>query len=325
MNLKLRSGIGIFAIGVLVFIMIRCKKDEKSVSDSANEVQKTTSKIQQKTDSIKQDSIKKSLEAIKYTQFVFPKSNKDSAMTVFLEKYNDEQRYTILALNRLDNKNKWRADTLIIPEKIDSDFLKYAPFPKILDSLKNVKKIAFFSYKIHAYALYENGNLIKWGPTSLGRKTTPTKTGLKFTNWKKEIAISTSNSDWKLRWNFNVHNTLGIGWHQYDLPGFHASHSCMRLLEEDAKWMYNWANQWVLGNNGQTVLAKGTPVIIFDESDFKSKPWMKLVQNPKNNDYSITEMYAVFSPFLQEILKEQENSEKIRAEILQNQTVANSK
>jgi hypothetical protein len=146
----------------------------------------------------------------------------------------------------------------------------------------------------------------------MGKKSTPTKTGLKFTNWKKEIAISTSNSEWKLRWNFNVHNSLGIGWHQYDLPGFHASHSCMRLLEEDAKWMYNWANQWVLTNDGNTVLAKGTPLIIFGTSDFTSKPWLKLLKNPQENNFSVEEMNTLFLPFLEEILKEQKNSEEIR-------------
>jgi hypothetical protein len=30
-----------------------------------------------------------------------------------------------------------------------------------------------------------------------------------------------------LRWNFNIENKLGVGWHS--LPGYPASHSCLRL------------------------------------------------------------------------------------------------
>ncbi len=295
-------------------LLMQCKKDVEKI-DTNNNNQSSAKK-----DSLKkvEDSLANIQRKINYKSFIFPKAKKDSAMEKFLETYSEDERYIILALNRLDNKNRWRADTLIVPENIETDFLKYSPFPKRLDSLQKVKKIAFFSYDVHAYGLYEEGNLIKWGPSSMGKKATPTKTGLKFTNWKKEVAISTSNSEWKLRWNFNVHNTLGIGWHQYDLPGFHASHSCLRLLEEDAKWMYNWADQWVLVNQGQTVKAKGTPVIIFGESDFKSKPWLKLLKDPAANDISVEEMNKIFVPHLQEILKEQKNSEEVRGTLTAN-------
>jgi lipoprotein-anchoring transpeptidase ErfK/SrfK len=106
--------------------------------------------------------------------------------------------------------------------------------------LENVKKFVFFPYPIQAFGVYEYGNLIKWGPTSMGKKSTPTKKGLMFANWKKEVAISTVSDEWKLRWNVNVANFDGIGWHQYAMPGYPASHSCLRMLEEDAKWMYTW-------------------------------------------------------------------------------------
>jgi hypothetical protein len=45
-----------------------------------------------------------------------------------------------------------------------------------------------------------------------------------------------------LRWNFNIENKLGVGWHS--LPGYPASHSCLRL--EDAKLLYEWADEWQL-------------------------------------------------------------------------------
>lgn len=257
-----------------------------------------------------------------YTAFTLPKGKKDSAIGAFTEKYSAEEQYTILALNRLDAKNRWRADTLVVPEKIETDFLMYAPFPKRLEVLEPVKKIIFFSYAIHAFGVYENGQLKKWGPTSLGTKKSPTKTGLTFTNWKSKMATSTVDPSWKLGWNFNIYNTLGIGWHQYDLPGFHASHSCLRLLEEDAKYLYSWADQWQLSADGSTVAAKGTPVFVFGESDFKTKPWYALLKDGKANDFTEAQMTEIIQPSLSKILDEQKISDEKRNLIAQVSTPA---
>jgi hypothetical protein len=53
-----------------------------------------------------------------------------------------------------------------------------------------------------------------------------------FTNWKAEETTSTFNDE-GLKWNFNIANKLGVGFHQYSLPGY-PSHSCLRLQERDA-------------------------------------------------------------------------------------------
>ena len=287
----------------VLFLLIQC--DKKSADEVNAEPEKSS-------DSLKILEEKKKEEiSISYHPEII--NHQDSALAEFQNKYSEEEIHAILAINRLDFKNRWRADTLVVPDMIVKDFNVYSPFPKYVSEAKNINKLALFSYPIHAYALYENGNLIKWGPTSMGKKSSPTKTGLGFTNWKKKIAISTSNSEWKLRWNFNVFNFLGIGWHQYDLPGYHASHSCMRLLEEDALWMYSWGEQWILDEKGNKILAKGTPVIIFGEPDFKSKPWKELLKSPKANDYSEAQLNNEIKPFLEEILTQQ----KIRAEYLQ--------
>jgi hypothetical protein len=196
----------------------------------------------------------------------------------------------------------------------------YSPFPTHLEVLKDVNKIVLFSYPIQAYALYEKGNLVKWGPTSMGSKKAQTKGGLMFANWKKELAISTVNKSWKLPYNFNIHNSLGIGWHQYDLPGYPASHSCLRLLMDDAKYLYQWADQWVLNNGGATVKANGTPVIVFGDYQWGGKkPWKNLIENPKANDISIENLTEIIQPNLSKILEEQKNSDEVRAQKITNQ------
>ena len=296
-----------FAITFISFLA-HCKKENEIVPIStANS-----------NDAGKKDSLKIAEAAkpeIKYSSFIFPSKKKDSAMEVFNKEFSNDEQYVILALNRLDIKNKWRADTLAIPDKIDKTLMSYSPFPTRLEVLKEVNKMVLFSYPIQAYALYEKGNLVKWGPTSMGSKKAQTKRGLMFANWKKELAISTVNKSWKLPYNFNIHNSLGIGWHQYDLPGYPASHSCLRLLMDDAKYLYKWADQWVLNKGGANLKANGTPVIVFGDYQWGGKkPWKNLIENPKANDISIENLTEIIQPNLSKILEEQKNSDEVRAQ-----------
>ncbi len=307
-NMNLKKPILYFVLSSFTFgILLNSCKDKKDPSP----LEQTTPVETKREEKVS----KPKKELMRYQALEFPenKKGKDSAMAAFLSTYSKEERYLILALNRLDQKNRWRAQTLIIPESFEEDFLKYTPFPLQVDLLKEVEKLVVFSYSYHAFGVFENGKLVKWGPSSLGKKDSPTKKGLHFTNWKKKLAISTVDSDWKLPYNFNIHNTLGIGWHQYDLPGFHASHSCLRLLEADAKWLYEWADMWVLTNQGREVKAKGTPVLVYGESDFESKPWLELLKDPKANEISEEELTSELSPLLEEILKEQKNSNAVRS------------
>lgn len=307
MNLKRQILNFILLLGTVGLLVVSCK-DKMKGSPSTKQTPADTISVREA------EKPRKELMGYKALEFPESKKGKDSAMAAFLSAYSKEEQYLILALNRLDQKNRWRADTLIIPEAFEEDFLKYTPFPLQVDLLKDVEKLVVFSYSYHAFGVFEQGKLVKWGPSSLGKKDTPTKKGLHFTNWKKKLAISTVDSDWKLPYNFNIHNTLGIGWHQYDLPGFHASHSCLRLLEADAKWLYEWADMWVLTNQGREVEAKGTPVLVYGESDFKSKPWLELLKDPAANEILEEELTNELSPLLEEILKEQKNSNEVRSE-----------
>lgn len=218
-----------------------------------------------------------------------------------------------LAVNRTDRTNFVKMDSVIIPQDLTEEIAYYLPFPVEVPYLNAVKKIIYFSYPTQTFATYENGILVHTGQTNMGRKKDPTATGLFFTNWKAEETTSTFNDEWELRWNFNIANKLGIGWHQYDLPGYPASHSCLRLQEKDAQYLYEWADQWVLKDE-ETVLVKGTPVIVFGNYDFDSpKPWLQLVANPKALDISETEIEKQTQPYLSSILFEQKNRTKVQS------------
>jgi len=238
----------------------------------------------------------------------------DSIRKVFKTRFTSSEITTIVSLNRIDKSNLKLADSIIVPDKFDDDFLAYAPFPFTVKSIFEIPKLVVFSYPIQAYGVYEFGELVKWGPSSLGSKANQTPTGLFFTNWKGEEVQSTVDDEWILRWNFNIENTVGVGWHQYELPGYPASHSCLRLLENDAKWLYDWADEWVL-KDATTVLAKGTPVIVFGSYNFNAKsPWLELTTNPKKNNISAKELDVIIAENLSEILKEQKNRIKIQGD-----------
>jgi hypothetical protein len=176
-----------------------------------------------------------------------------------------------------------------------------------------VSKLILFSYPAQAFGAYENGELVYTGPTNMGRKKDPTPTGLFFTNWKAEESTSTFDDEWNLRWNFNIENKLGVGWHQYALPGYPASHSCLRLQEVDAKYLYNWAEQWKLGKT-DTIILKGTPVIVFGSYDFDaSKPWLKLAKDPAALNINAEALTKIVEPHYAEIIHWQQQRELFKA------------
>lgn len=211
----------------------------------------------------------------------------------------------VAAINRADKANLAKMDSIIIPTDFSGDVLFYLPFPLEVNSLNEIDKILLFSYPSQTFAAYENGVLVYSGPTNMGRKKDPTPTGLFFTNWKAEETTSTFNDEWDLKWNFNIENKLGVGFHQYELPGYPASHSCLRLLEKDAKYLYEWADQWILEDN-ENVKVKGTPVVVFGSYPFDApKPWLQLLQNPKALELTESAIEKLTTPFLKSILANQ--------------------
>ena len=251
---------------------------------------------------VKKAPVRKAPKAITYTlenTKEWLKTNKDFANLEIA-----------IAANRTDKAFFAKMDSVIIPKDMTGDIAFYLPFPLEVPYLADVNKILFFSYPTQTFAAYENGILIYTGPTNMGKKKYQTPTGLFFCNWKAEETISTVDDEWKLLWNFNIANKGGIGFHQYDMPGYPASHSCLRLLEKDAKYLYQWADQWILIDD-ENVKFKGTPVIVFGSYPFgQPKPWLQLVKNPKALTISATEMEKVTAPFLNTILKEQDKKKK---------------
>ncbi|MFA7381163.1 MAG: L,D-transpeptidase [Bacteroidia bacterium] len=201
-----------------------------------------------------------------------------------------------VALNRLDAAHFRPSKKYIVPDVYYADLLKYSPFPIQVNSLHSVDKCILISYAMQAFAAYEYGQLIRWGPTSLGKKSTPTPTGLFHCNWKSKKTISTIDPEWIMEWYINLENKLGVSMHQYDLPGYPASHACVRLLKQDAVFLYRWTNTWELMDDW-TIKQYGTPVIIFGDYVYEEhQPWFKDGVMRYLNEQELTEELNLHLP-----------------------------
>lgn len=235
-------------------------------------------------------------------------SDKDSISHIS-KYFSAEQVAIILNLNRIDARHIGRLDTVIVPDTLGLDAKAYSPFPRSLPFLKGVHKIIFFSYPAQYFAAYTYGEMERSGPTNMGRQNAQTPTGLYYTNWKSKKAISTVNDEWILKWNFNVINHGGVGWHEYSLPGYPASHSCLRLHEEDALYLYTWADQWVLESSTK-IKVRGTPVVIYGKYPFGSRrPWRQLPEDPHALDIKPETLQQLVQDHMEEIMSNQQKRE----------------
>jgi hypothetical protein len=233
-------------------------------------------------------------------------------LSELIDKYGDTGMRQILAINRLDTRHIVIGDTLCVPDTLPDDFLFFSPFPKQLPILDSASKILIFSYPVQAFAAYENGRLVRWGPTSMGKRTTPTPEGLYFTNWKARETISTVNEEWVLPWAFNIDNFNGISIHQFELPGYPASHSCARLLKTDAEWIYYWADQWILTKDEERIKAYGTPVIVYGKYNYHSSPpWKLLDENADADKLKPDDLNEVIKKYLKIIIRRKDQRDSL--------------
>jgi hypothetical protein len=116
------------------------------------------------------------------------------------------------------------------------------------------------------------GTLAHWGPVSTGGGVSSTPSGPFTLNWRSKGHTSTVDPDWFMPWYFNFGNHEGLAFHAYALPGEPASHGCVRLLQRDAQWLFEWGETWSVDASGTRVLKTGTPVFVIGQYDFEAAP-----------------------------------------------------
>jgi len=165
-------------------------------------------------------------------------------------KLGHQRAQLVELLNRTTLENVSLGDTLVVPTDYGLDFRAYSPFPRYYPGARNFDKLFIIHKTIQAFAAYEYGALQRWGIVNTGNPdSTATPNGRFNFNWKEEQRVSTLSppgEEWEMYWVFNFHAARGIHVHQYAMPtGGPTSHGCVRLVDADAKWIYDWADAWV--------------------------------------------------------------------------------
>ena len=200
----------------------------------------------------------------------------------------------VLRVNRIDLDHARAGLPLVVPDPADSLPL-LCPFPARVSGPIPSGRIVFVAQRIQAFAAYDSSRLVRWGPVSTGRRDKPTPDGFFHANWKAKQRVSTIDDSWLLKWAVNFDSRAGISLHEYELPGRPASHSCVRLMPDDAEWLYGWAQQWKVAADGRTVLEYGTPIVIFGAYDFDAiRPWKRLPRDPHATDVPEPELATAF-------------------------------
>ncbi len=195
-----------------------------------------------------------------------------------LEKmFNSAQLMLLEKLNRCDLKHLARHSNIVVPLSWHSNELMYSPLPQTYAWAKQCPEALVVHQPSQCFGGYEYGHLVRWGPISSGRENRQTPAGFFHLNWRSRGKHSTVDPDWYMPWYFNFENKLGLSLHQYSLPCQPASHACIRLLERDAKWLYDWGEQWKLDSKGWNVLKPGTPLLIVGHYNFaEPPPWRSI-------------------------------------------------
>lgn len=183
---------------------------------------------------------------------------------------NSEQEDIVRRINRMNVRLR-SGMTIAVPKNIDRlTIYDVSPFPRYIES--DGEKTIYVSQEKLAWGAYdENGELIWWGPISSGANrcngvygSCQTPTGSFRMIRKQDIdCISTAfprradGNNGGAEMPYCMHFYRGYALHgSSDVPGYRASHGCVRLFTEDARWL----NEEFVDVPGEG--AKGTRVVI---------------------------------------------------------------
>jgi hypothetical protein len=180
---------------------------------------------------------------------------------------DEKERDLVQRLNRTYN-SLWTGRTIAVPTNLkELTLLDLAPFPQTMDVTE--KQIIVDQDKLAWGAYDADGKLINWGPISSGRdkcsdssKACRTMSGI-FRMFSKENSRCQSDvypvgrGGAKMPYCMYFHK--GFAMHgANDVPGYRASHGCVRMFTRDAKWLNEEFVEISTEENNQ----KGTKVIV---------------------------------------------------------------
>jgi lipoprotein-anchoring transpeptidase ErfK/SrfK len=192
------------------------------------------------------------------------------------------QRGVLEKLNRVDSSRLSKMAAVVVPTTWSDDELAYSPFPLTYAWAMDKPKTIVVDQAAQAFGAYEYGELVRWGPVSTGEGG-KTPSGLFHLSWRSRGHRSSVDPSWYLEWYFNFIPARGIAFHQYALPGRAASHGCVRMLQRDAQWLFDWGEARSKGNTGTTVIVLNCPdsARAWQTGDFLTRG-VTLPENPES-------------------------------------------
>lgn len=160
---------------------------------------------------------------------------------------DEQQRDLVQRLNRTYN-SLWFGKEIVVPKDLSKvTLLDVSPFPLKIEG-EHEKQIIIDQDKL-AYGAYDaDGKLVKWGPIASGIDKCPdssnacrTLTG-RFRIFNKENAKCISDvfpigkGGAKMPYCMFFHKGFALHGSD-DIPGYRASHGCVRMFVRDAKWL----------------------------------------------------------------------------------------
>jgi len=160
---------------------------------------------------------------------------------------NEREREIVKRLNRMNLPLSYRR-WIVVPVNLkEITHMDLSPFP---DTIKTTgQKTVIVNLSVHAFGAYdEKGNLVHWGPVSGGKGfcediKKPCTTALgSFRVIRKEGPGCLSETypvetEGGAAMPYCMYFYRGYALHGSTLPGFHASHGCVRLFYDDAEWL----------------------------------------------------------------------------------------
>jgi L,D-transpeptidase catalytic domain len=295
----------ILKIFLICLFISSCGNESKNIVNINQDTIAKLSEAEIKAqDSLKrEESIAKSdtFPQINYSKIVI--ENKKHLRKILREwgfsRKNKIKNKVFITLNRKETRYLRVGDTLTVPDTIFENILAYSIFPHYYPEADTIDKLIIISNLFQSYGCYENGKLIRFAACNTGKERTPTFPGRYALVWRDKKRLSSLDSNWVLPYTWNFHRYAGNAFHQFSMPGYAASHSCVRQFMSDARWLYNWG-RGVKVREGKQIWLSGTPVIILGVPDYSRKrsgPWTDLKSNKDGrfrldyNPYDVEEAY----------------------------------
>lgn len=198
---------------------------------------------------------------------------------------DSHDRSIAMRLNRM-NTQIWEGMTIAVPDNIESaDMMEFSPFPLEINSPK--EKLIVIDPLQLAWGAYDSqGALVRWGPISAGADYCKDTEKPCYTHAGSFRIFSLGSSDCystlfplpdggaPMPYCMYFNNGQALHGEPNGLPGYNASHGCVRLYVNDAAWLrYDFVEPPNENNHfrGTKVLVKSYYNDLYDED--KEEEW----------------------------------------------------